>query len=194
MRWISIFSLTVATASALLSPGTAAADPSGEGGSSIFRLGVRAVYLSPQSGGYGSIRGKVYPEIEGEWFLGLNWSTELALGAPTDFNVSDVSGVTIRLMPITWTAKYRFAPESPLRPYVGAGVNYTPSSLGGDVPNSYSTKSSSVGVVVQGGLDLKVSPTWYVTFDIRYLTLAPRAFSGSNVNPFLTSVGVAYRP
>jgi outer membrane protein len=207
MRRICVRHLTAtALATAFLSPCVRAAGESGGGGDgSVFQLGLRAVYLDPQSsplGPYSSISGKVYPEIEGEWFFGRNWSIELAIGAPTNFSTNAFDGAAIRLMPITWTAKYRFAPDSRLRPYLGVGLQYTQSSLEGGYASYTTLESSTAGVVAQAGLEFRASPTWYVNLDIRYLNglepstgTAQSGFSGESVkiDPLLYSVGVAYR-
>jgi outer membrane protein len=193
----------VALAAGLAAP-CAAADETPGGGNGIFQLGVRVVYLSPQSapiGSASSISGKVYPELDGEWFLGPSWSTELAIGAPTNFSTNAFDGAAIRLMPISWTAKYLFAPDSRVRPYLGAGVHYTRSSLAGGAAGNFTTiDSSSVGVVAQGGLELRASPTWCVNLDIRYLSLQPgtgtaQGSTGQDVkiDPLLYSVGIGYR-
>lgn len=143
MRRICVRHLAAtAFAAALLSPCLPANETSSGGGDGIFQLGLRAVYLNPQSsplGPYSSISGKVYPEIDGEWFLGRSWSAELAIAAPTNFSTNAFDGAAIRLMPITWTAKYLFAPESRLRPYLGVGLQYTRSSLVGGYPSNYNT-------------------------------------------------------
>lgn len=205
MRGICVKHLAAAVlVAALLSP-CAPADES-SGGEGTFQLGLRAVYLHPQgspAGAYSSISGKVYPEVEGEWLFGRSWSTELAIGAPTDFSTTGFDGAAIRLMPITWTAKYRFAPESRLRPYLGVGVQYTRSSLEGGYPNNYTTiESSTAGVAAQAGLELRASAGWYVNMDIRYLAgLEPRTGTEQSglggeqikIDPLLYGVGFSYR-
>lgn len=194
----------VALAAAWTSPCLPADEtPPGDSGD-IFQWGLRAVYLSPRSSPIGastSISGKVYPEIDGEWFLGPSWSTELAIGAPTNFSTNAFDGAAIRLMPITWTAKYFFAPDSRARPYLGAGVHYTRSSLEGGAPSNFTTiDASTVGVVVQGGLEVSASPGWCMNLDIRYLNLEPGSgtLQGARgqavkIDPLLFSVGVSWR-
>ena len=80
-------------------------------------------------------------------------------------------------------------------------MHYTRSSLAGGAAGNFTTiDSSSVGVVAQGGLELRASPTWCVNLDIRYLSLQPgtgtaQGSTGQDVkiDPLLYSVGIGYR-
>ena len=200
MRRISAVPVTAAALGAALLPPAAFAEESA-GDNGIFRLGLRAVYLSPQSSGDNSISGKLYPEIDGEWSLGGAWSTEIAMGAPTDFSSRAFEGAAVRLMPITWTAKYRFAPDSSVHPYLGAGVQYTRASLTGSAASNFTTiDSSTFGVVAQAGLEVPIASGWCASLDVRYLTLEPgtgtaQGASGQRIkiDPFLLGAGVSYR-
>lgn len=194
-------------AAAILSPCVPADETSTSG---VFQLGLRAVYLDPhnpllQESQFTAVTmsGKLYPEISGEWFLGRSWSTELSIGAATNFSVSGSAGEGIRLMPFTLTAKYHFLPDARLRPYLGAGLQYTRSSLV-DVPQStYDTiESSTTGFVAQVGVDLQTVSNLYVNADIRYLNgLEPRrgtvqgGLGGEplKIDPLLYGIGVSYR-
>ena len=201
----SNYSILIAMlAATLLSPGIRAADsPGPEDG--VFQSQLRAVYLEPNhttTFGYGSnLAGKLYPELSGEWFLGPPWSTELTLGAGTDFSLTD--GDSIRLWPLTWTVKYQFARPAGLGPYLGAGLHHTWSSLNTIPSNHSGIDSSSTGWLVQAGADMRLTPSWFVNADVRYLGgLEPRNllygtyFPGAGrykIDPFLVSLGVAYR-
>jgi outer membrane protein len=203
MRRIDLKHLAVAAlATGLVSPRVPADETSGGNGN--LQLGARAVYLSPQSSPLGSdssVSGKLYPELDGEWFIGPSWATELAIGAPTNFTSNAFDGAAIRLTPITWTAKYLFAPESRIRPYLGAGVQYTRSSLAGGAASNFTTiDSSTFGVALQGGFEFRASSPWRVNLDVRYLNLQPgtgsaQGSSGQDLklDPLLYGVGIGYR-
>ena len=194
MRRMCVTFLTATgLAGAFLSPCVAADQTSS--GVGIFQLGLRAVYLDPQNpvrSDGASMSGKVYPEIFGEWFLGRSWSAELSIGAAKNFSVSNSAGIGLRLMPFTLTAKYYFLPESHLRPYLGAGLQYTRSSLV-DVPaNTYgSIDSSTSGFVARAGVDLRIVSNWHVDADIRYLNGLEAG--GNKIDAFLYCLGVSYR-
>jgi outer membrane protein len=173
------------------------ADATSSGSVGIFQLGLRAVYLDPHNPVAPpppeiDMSGKVYPEIFGEWFLARSWSTELSIGAPTNFSVTNDAGIGIRLTPIILTAKYHLLPGSRVQPYLGAGLHYTQTSLV-HVPQSTYPKfpSSTTGFVAQVGVDLRTASSWYVDADIRYVSgLEP---GGYKIDPFLYSLGVSYR-
>lgn len=85
-------------------------------------------------------------------------------------------------LPPTISAQYHFAPESGIRPYVGLGVNYTTFT---DVDEVGALKGDSldlddsVGLAVQGGVDVDLSGGWFVSFDVRYMQIETEANSAT---------------
>jgi outer membrane protein len=104
-------------------------------------------------------------------------------------------------MPITWTAKYLFAPDSRIRPYLGAGLQYTRSSLAGGAASNFTTiDSSTLGVALQGGFEFRATAAWCMNLDVRYLNLQPGTGTAQGgrgqdlkLDPLLYSLGISYR-
>jgi outer membrane protein len=74
------------------------------------------------------VSSKWIPDIDLEYYLAPQWSTELVLTVPQEHDVS-VEGVgrlgTFKQLPPTLTAKYHFNPSGTVSPYLGAGLNLT---------------------------------------------------------------------
>jgi outer membrane protein W len=102
-----------------------------------WMIRARAVHLSSanndSTGLDLSINDKWLPEIDFSYFVTPNFAVELILTVPQKHTVS-AGGVEIgslRHLPPTLTAQYHFTGMKSMRPYVGAGVNYTHRTTGG---------------------------------------------------------------
>ena len=161
------------------------------------------------------------PELDITYMITPNWGVELILGysehtikahkdaaaaVPTLGNV-----IETKVLPPTLLLQYHFAPNSNIRPYVGAGINYTYffdekvssssvlSQSGDDID-----LDSSWGFAVQAGLDVAINDDWFVNADVKYIDMETEAhFSGvaavgsahinAEINPLVWSVGVGRR-
>jgi outer membrane protein len=102
-----------------------------------------------------SINDKVIPEIDVTYFFTPNISAELVLTYPQkhDLSAGGTEIGSLKHLPPTLTAQYRFTGLGAFTPYVGAGVNYTRfSSI--KLPAGVGIDKSSVGAAVQVGVGL----------------------------------------
>lgn len=169
---------------------------------------VRAVYLRAHNPVLDlfvpeSLSSRFYPEFSLEFRPFQSWSAELAIGVPTDFNLT--SGLYhVRLMPVTGTLKHEFMPHSTLRPYLGVGIHHTTSSLAANesgLSRYTSLAGNSVGWVAQAGFNARLTRGVFLNADVRYLDkLEPQEqFQGAPdgkryaINPFLIGLGIGYR-
>ncbi|AZI70498.1 OmpW/AlkL family protein [Cloacibacterium normanense] len=114
------------------------------------------------------------PELDFTYFFNKNFAAELILGTSKhDVKVGndEVSLGSVRLLPPTVTLQYHFYPTKSLKPYVGAGLNYTifydvenGDTLGMDYKNN-------VGIALQGGVDYFVNDKFFLNVDIKKLYL-----------------------
>jgi outer membrane protein len=153
---------------------------------------------------------KVFPEVDFTYFITPNIAAELILTYPQSHKVTlggkDIGSV--KHLPPTLTLQYHFLPTGDIRPYVGAGINYTRfmdvnldagRALGGSIP--LSTDTDSFGLAAQAGVDFKVAPQWFLNLDAKYVQIATHVkfqSDGSTVtnlkiDPWLLSVGLGYR-
>ncbi len=206
------FLKTLAVTSALVGAFAGAA-VAGDADYSKFIVRGRMLAVVPQEDGTTSIGGDVnldnsyVPEVDLTYFLTKNIGVE-AIAAVTPHNASvsgsalgnlDLGGVT--LLPPTVTLQYHFNPEGVIRPYVGAGVNYTvflQEKAGASI--SSIDYENSWGYAFQAGADYGIDEHWALNVDVKKLMLDTNVkvnggavTSKVDIDPLIIGVGVAYR-
>lgn len=171
---------------------------------------VRALHLdSANKDGTGlglSINNKTFPEVDFSYFFAPNLAAELVLTYPQKqtlySNGSEIG--SLKHLPPTLLLQYHFNPTGTLRPYVGAGVNYTNFSSVRFAPAVQaalqpSIKHSSWGAAVQVGADVEISKGLYLNFDLKKVGIETTVYSAGTsvgkfkVDPTLASVGLGWR-
>jgi len=211
---------------ALLTAGTAAiATPSmaQEPGNWIVRGRVIHVTPNDRSGEVTTLAGSgvgvgddTTAELDITYMLRPNWGLELILattshdlvGKGTIANLGKIGRTA--LLPPTLTLQYHFAPKANVRPYAGAGVNYSKfynekstnsldTGLGG--PTNINL-DDSWGLAAQAGVDVGLKNDWFVNFDLKYIQIETKAtlVTGSttrtvdvDINPWVFGVGIGKR-
>jgi len=206
-----------------------------EGTSSDFKrwqIRVRGVGVLPQVsdakvgiiGGGVDISNNFIPELDITYFFTKNIAAELILGTTkhkvntTNSDISAVGGPTdanvdlgsVWLLPPTLTAQYHFYPSKDeiVKPYIGAGVNYTifyneKSGIAKDI--KYDNK---FGFAIQAGSDFNITDNFFLNIDAKFIFLktdvtvdASNLAGGATldipakvkINPLLLGFGVGYR-
>ncbi|WP_164935844.1 OmpW/AlkL family protein [Bradyrhizobium nanningense] len=182
------------------------------GGSSVNVSGSPSL-SSPSSGL--SISDQAIPELDITYFFTKNLATELILGV-TSHHISGngaLTGLDIGkawLLPPTLTLQYHFTNFGPLKPYIGAGINYTVffnqsaanTSLAGLAVTDLHIRNQ-FGAAIQFGFDYMLDRHWGLNLDVKKLWLRPEysatvnnavAVTGrASIDPWLVSGGVAYK-
>lgn len=165
---------------------------------------ARAVNLNSANGdstGLGlSINDKVIPEVDISYFIRPNIAAELILTYPQKHDVRSFGTKigTLKHLPPTLTLQYHFAPTATVRPYVGAGVNYTNFSSV-NLPAGVNVDRNSWGLAVQAGVDIAVAKNVYLNFDLKKVQIRTDVSAAGTkvgtfkVDPLLFGVGVGYR-
>jgi outer membrane protein len=212
-RRATTVSVLVSGALGLLLCVDAWADGGFDGWGGQFQLLLRGVYLDPQNRSVSQsapelhVDGGLYGELSAAWFMTPAFSMELSLAEISSYNSTIEGGAIpinsgpIRLMPNTWTLQYNFAPDSALRPYVGAGLHYTTISIQPPGSVVINIQETQLGWVLQAGADLRIAGGWFVNADVRYLgglepTMSikqPSYTLTGYINPLLISAGVGFR-
>lgn len=153
-----------------------------------------------------SVNDKTIPEVDISYYFAPNLAAELVLTVPQKHTL--YSGATaigsLKHLPPTLSLQYLFSPEGYVRPYVGAGLNYTRFSSVNFAPAVVtaldpSIKKSSVGLSVGAGLDVEISPGLFLNVDVKKVQIGTDVSSkGSKVgefkvNPTLYGVGLGWR-
>lgn len=133
-------------------------------------------------------------------------------------NLSGVKVGDVVVLPPALIAQWHFSPDSNIRPYAGAGINYTmffsesttsqftntmDTVLGGGVTSTGVSVDDAFGLVAQVGLDVDINKDWYFNVDAKYISLDTTAqvqVNGSDaatvdfdINPLVLGVGVGTR-
>lgn len=202
-----IFTSILCAAALQFSPAVSAADDK-----SPWLVRVRAVDVVPDESSSTSIGGsvtvgdRIVPELDISYFWTDHFATELIL-ATNSHNIGangtalgDLDLGNVSLLPPTFLAQYHFNPDGQLRPYIGAGINYTffYDADAGDV-NSISYEDG-FGYALQAGIDIGLNDNWALNADIKKLFLNTDASINDgavtadvDLDPWIFGFGLAYR-
>jgi len=173
---------------------------------------VRLIDVAPHESSTTSIGGQatadsyVIPELDFSYFWTDHFATELIL-ATSKHNIG-ATGTSLGnldlghtwALPPTFLLQYHFAPDGWIRPYVGAGINYTIfyNANSGDVDSI--DYSNSVGFAFQGGVDFGINDNWAFNMDVKkiYMQTDVSINGGGvtadvNLDPWVFGAGFAYR-
>lgn len=213
------FAFTAALLAALV---PAAADAQIKAGDWLVRL--RGIVVTPieSSGEVSGIPGSgvgvtdsVMPEIDFTYMATRHLGAELILAttrheATGKGSLAGISRVASTwVLPPTLTAQYHFLPEGNVRPYVGAGINYTvfysedaTDALESALGPTKVTMKDSVGYALQAGVDVDISPRVFLNLDVKYIDMdtTARLDTGAgtsrvriSIDPIVVGVGVGTR-
>ncbi len=179
-----------------------------------WQVRVRGIFVSPDASGTVKVAGTavpgkltatdtVVPEVDFTYFFANHWAAEL-IAATSQHSVhqttlGDLGSVW--LLPPTLTVQYHFDQMGSIRPYVGAGINYTffytPRS-----PLAGIHYKDNVGFALQAGVDVPFGDNGYFfNADVKKLFLSTDVTAlggvaqakGVNLDPWIVGVGVGYR-
>lgn len=162
-----------------------------------------------------SVDEAIVPELDFTYFLTDNIGAELILAtSPHDISgEGSLAGLgeiaDTMALPPTLLLQYHFAPEARIRPYVGAGVNWTifysedakPALVNAVGPTGVSL-DDSIGWAVQAGVDFDLNERFFLNVDVKYIDIDTTATltSGAlvntvdvDLNPIVAGVGVGIR-
>ena len=164
-----------------------------------------------------SVDNNVMPEVDVTYMATDHIGFEL-IAATTKHTASGVSGTTgdvgklasAWVLPPTLTLQYHPVANGPVRPYVGAGVNYTlfysenaSDGLVAAVGTTDVELDDSFGWALQAGVDIDLTERMFLNFDVKYIdidttaTLRTTAAGTQAVDidlaPLVVGVGVGTR-
>ena len=165
---------------------------------------VRAVNVNWENGGQAnSTNGvwadnKVIPEVDISYFFTKNIAAELVLTYPQKVDVySDTTKLGyLRALPPSLVLQYHFTNFGQVKPYVGAGINYTTFGRHTKLNNNDVTvDKSSIGYAAQVGVDYMIDKHWGVNLDVKYVQIGTNVngVGELKLNPVTAGVGVTYK-
>lgn len=169
-----------------------------------WMMRVRAIDIKPDASS--SLAGldvssEWVPEVDFTYFVTPNIGVELILA--TSRHEVTLAGVgslgKVNALPPTVTVQYHFNPTSTIKPYVGAGVNYT-RFYNVDLPG-FKLDNNSFGGALQAGVDIAVSKNGYLNLDVKKIwidTTVKDSATGATVtnldiNPVVWGIGYGFR-
>lgn len=140
-------------------------------------------------------------DVDFTYMVNANFGVELLLDTSASHRIT-VDGndiASVRVLPPSLIAQYHFLPTSNLRPYVGAGINYT-LFFDEELVGGGSIKlDDSVGLVAQAGVDYDINNDWFINADIKYIdmntdtTINGVAGPDVDINPTILGIGIGKR-
>lgn len=201
----------------------AAAPASAKAGDVLVR--VRAIGVLPNDssgpvlptfpGGSVAVGNSIMPEVDFTYMATGHFGLELIV-ATTRHGLSgrgSLSGLDdlghTWVLPPTLTLQYHFAPAAKVRPYVGAGVNYTvfygdnsSDALNAAIGKTDLHLSNSFGWAAQAGLDFDLSEKFFLNLDVKYIDMTTKATLTTGalvnrvdvkINPIVVGIGIGMR-
>lgn len=162
-----------------------------------------------------SVDNSVAPEIDFTYMATKHIGAELIL-ATTKHHVTGENALApvgrlagTWVLPPTLTLQYHFMPDAHVRPYVGAGANYTifyktkaTGALNAAIGNTKVHLADSFGYAAQAGFDVDLTSSVFANFDVKYIDIDTKArlTTGALVNrervhldPLVFGVGLGMR-
>jgi len=162
-----------------------------------------------------SVSNSFAPEVDVSYFLADHVALEL-IAATTKHDINGKGGLEpigeladTWVLPPTLTLQYHFAPKAKVRPYIGAGINYTifynedaSDGLEDAIGDTDVKLKSSFGYALQAGVDFDVSEKIFLNLDVKYIDIDTKATltTGALVNkvkvsldPIVVGVGIGMR-
>lgn len=196
--------LLMLTAAIAISLPALASEP--EAGDWMLRARVLGVIPDEDStlsiGGEVKVDNSIVPELDVTYFFTPNIAAEL-IAAVTPHDVKTKSGIDVGsswLLPPTLTLQYHFNGIEFMKPYVGAGINYTHFFNEDAGALNHVTYDDSFGPALQAGVDIPIKDNWYFNVDVKKVYISTTAkFSPSNIradvdiDPWLIGAGIGYK-
>ncbi|MFL9863057.1 outer membrane beta-barrel protein [Paraburkholderia fungorum] len=170
---------------------------------------LRAISIMPDVGTNQSlsalnvgVNNAIVPELDLTYMIRDYLGVELILGTSRHQLTSSLGNLGgVNVLPPTLLLQYHFNHAGRIRPYVGAGMNYTlfynnGLNAGGQ---PISINNHSFGPALQAGVDVQVTKSLFVNADIKKIWMHTDASLGGqslgrlNVDPLVVGLGVGMR-
>jgi outer membrane protein len=169
-----------------------------------WMMRVRALHIAPEVDTSPTLAGlnvsdEWTPEIDFTYFVTPNIGVELILATQRhEVTLNGASLGKLNHLPPTVTVQYHFNPTPTIKPYVGAGVNYT-RFYNVDLPG-LKVDSNSFGGALQAGVDIAVTKNGYINLDVKKIwigttvkTTAGTKVTDLDINPVVWGIGYGFR-
>jgi outer membrane protein len=143
-----------------------------------------------------SAANKATLEVDFTRFLTNNIAVELILATTKhDISLNGAALGSVGVLPPTLTAQYHFSPEATIKPYLGAGVNYT-RFYSTSLTSGFAVEGNSFGPALQAGVDFQIDKNLFINVDVKKLFIKTDVTSNGTyattltLNPVVFGVGM----
>jgi outer membrane protein len=143
----------------------------------IFRVGGHTVRPKSDNSTLVNVDAGTSLTFSATYLFAPQWGVELLAALPFEHDV-DLNGggkvADVKHLPPTLSLQYQFNHNGTVRPYVGAGLNYTlffDESTTGTLSGNKLSLDDSFGLAAQAGIDIAFTNGWVATIDARYLDI-----------------------
>lgn len=197
---IRLATATILTAMGL--PQVAAAQDAGDW---IVRTGFHSIEPKSRNHALVEVENQIGLTFTATYMVAPNWAVELLAALPFTHDITlKGTGVVAEtaLLPPTLSAQYHFNPNGRMRPYLGAGVNYTSffrERTWGALQGTKLELGPSFGPAAQLGVDIDVIPGWIVNVDARWFDIDTDAKLGGadlgtiEIDPIAFGLSIGHR-
>jgi outer membrane protein len=186
---------------AAMAAAVAAAVPAAQAAEGDTILRLRAIQIQPDVDS--DVPGlDVDDETTGEIaitsFLSPHWALDLGVSwAEHDITGNGTKIGTAEIWPVNLILQFHFTREGPVRPYLGAGVNYTRFDKVEVLGGNPDVDKNSVGPVAQVGLDIPLGDRFLINVDAKKFW-AGTTFNGVpngdvDIDPWVFGAGVGFK-
>lgn len=185
-----------------------------EKGDWLVRFGAANISPNDKSGGFSknsavgvAVESDTQAFVNVSYMIKENVALELLAATPFSHDLIATGAITGKVgsadqLPPTLSVQYHFTPKASVRPYVGAGINYTTffnEKTTGALAGTSLSLDDSWGLAVQAGVDVDITKDWFFNADVRYINIETTASSSAlgnvdvEINPTVISLGVGTR-
>lgn len=192
--------LAIATAcAALASP--AVAQSQGD-----WTFGIGVINVNPKSdngtlaSGATTLNSDTQISLTAEYFIRDNLGIELLAATPFEhaINIAGVGGATAKQLPPTLSLNYHFPTKGKIKPYIGAGINYTTFFEEATALGNLELEDSW-GFAIQAGADWQISDQGAMRLTVRYMDIDSDAYldgasiGTAEIDPVAVSVSYVHK-
>ncbi|MBT9567702.1 MAG: OmpW family protein [Thiobacillus sp.] len=167
-----------------------------------FMMRVRAIDINPDVSSSLSgldVSSEWVPEVDFTYFVTPRIGVELILAtARHEVTLNGTRLGKLNHLPPTVTLQYHFHPTATIKPYVGAGVNYT-RLYNVDLPG-FKVDNNSFGAALQAGIDIAVAKNAFINLDVKKIWIDTKVRSAStgahvadlDIDPVVWGIGYGF--
>jgi len=154
----------------------------------------------PIAGVGATIDDSTRPIFTVEYFIRDNWGVELLASTPFAHNVTlaGIGDANARQLPPTLSLNYHFPTEGKIKPFIGAGLNYT-TFFEESTALGKLKLDDSIGLALQIGADYQISPADALRFNVRWIdidadaTLDGADIGTAEIDPVIVGLSYVHR-